>query len=991
IPATWVAVKHAPDAKAKLLVNGLPVSPLQFERTDRWPEQGVALSVWRGVTLEEGANRLEARVERDGAVVDTLVHTVRFTGAPVRAELVPEASRLVADGVEAPALAVRFHDRDGYLVRPGMTGRFEVTAPYRPRVAEDTRTRVNLNENVVDQGVFQVRRDGIAYLRLEPTTVAGQGELSFAFSEQRQDRVRFRLTPAMRDWVLVGFAEGTAAWETLSGNMVSARDAGLGEDWLGDGRVAFFAKGAVAGRYLLTVAYDSDKPGSDQLGNLIDPNRYYTLYADGSEQRWEAESQRKLYLKLERGAFQALFGDYDTDLTVTELSRFARRMTGLQVDYEDERWTVDAFASEADQAFVRDDLRGDGTSGLYRLRQDGVIPNSERVRIEVRDRLRTERVLETRTLTRFTDYAIDYDAGTLLFREPVQSQDAGFNPIFVVVEYETAGAGRRDVVGGGRVARRFGEAGSEVGVTAVHDGSTGREQTLAGLDARIRLGERTELRAEGAWSQAETEAGRRDGSAWLVEAEHAAGGLRASAFAREQRAGFGVGQQFAGNGGMRRFGAAVTRDLAGPLDVTAEAWQEENLDSGAVRQVTEARAAWQDEALRLSSGLRTVRESRADGSDLVSDLATASLGQDFLGGRVRLSGDAEYALGGEGENVDFPTRLGVGAEYRIFSGLDAFARQDWTFADARDTQDTRVGVDARPWNGATLGTSVGRRFDEEGERLFATTGLVQNVRLGEHWSVDVGLDRETTLRDDRGLGDVPRDDPQARNPGGFNPAVPPVFGTASDDFVSGFLGIGHRREAWEGTARVERRVADREARWNLLAGLAHQLDDGRILSARLEFLQRDEDRGARSRRMATRVGAAWRPTGSRWTVLNRLDLVLEDRSEADFDSATGKIVNNLSANLRPDARSQLSLSWGLKYVLAEIDGETYGGVTDLYAFEFRRDFARRWDVGLHGGALHSWNASVVDWQSGASIGHSPARNVWVSVGWNFTGFEDGDF
>jgi hypothetical protein len=126
-------------------------------------------------------------------------------------------------------------------------------------------------------------------------------------------------------------------------------------------------------------------------------------------------------------------------------------------------------------------------------------------------------------------------------------------------------------------------------------------------------------------------------------------------------------------------------------------------------------------------------------------------------------------------------------------------------------------------------------------------------------------------------------------------------------------------------------------------------------------------------------------------VLNRLDLVLEDRSEAAFESATGKIVNNLSANLRPDARSQLSLSWGLKYVLAEIDGQSYGGVTDLYAFEYRRDFARRWDLGLHGGALHSWNASVVDWQSGASLGHSPARNVWVSVGWNFTGFEDGDF
>jgi uncharacterized repeat protein (TIGR01451 family) len=990
IPATWVAVKHAPDERVALFVDGVPVSPLQFDRTDRYPDAGVAVSVWRGVTLAEGANALSARVERGGEVQETLTTTVRFSGAPVRAEFVPEHSQLSADGVEPAVIAVRFHDRDGYLVRPGMTGRFDVSAPYRPARVESERTRLGLSENDAQRGVYQVQRDGIAYLRLEPTTIAGEGEIRFEFSDQRQDLLRFRLVPAMRDWILVGFAEGTAGYETLSGNMVSARDAGLGEDWTGSGRVALFAKGAIAGKWLLTMAYDSDKPGSDRLGNQIDPNRFYTLYADGAEQRFEAESQRKLYLKIERGTFQALFGDYDTGLTVTELTRFSRRMTGLQSQYEDADWSVQAFASEADQAFLRDDLRGDGTSGLYRLRGEGVIANSERIRIEVRDRLRTERVLETRPLTRFTDYAIDYDAGTLLFREPVPSQDDALNPVFVVVEYETEGDGRRDLIAGARVAHKFGEAGSEIAVTGILDDTTAREQRLAGLDATWQFAEQSRLRAELAWSRAEAPEETRDGTAWLLEAEHAMGTLRASAYAREQETGFGLGQQFAGNGGLRRFGAALTQDLSGPLSVRGEAWQETQLDSGDERRVAETQLQWQDGETRIAGGLRSVSEAREAG-ELSSQLLTALLGRSVLDGRLRLTGDAEYALGGEGENIDFPTRLGAGADYQLFAGLELFARQEWSYADLRDTQDTRIGVDARPWQGASLGGGVGRRFDEQGERLFATTGLVQNLRLGERWRMDLGLDREQTLRDDRGLAPSAPDDPEARNPGGFNPRVPPVVGPGSDDFTAAYLGVGYGHAQWELTSRLERRVADSEDRWNLLAGAARQLDDGRILGLRLELQTRDAATGARSERLVTRLGGAWRPAASRWTVLNRLDLAFDRNEDGGFEADTRKLVHNLSANVRPDARSQLSLSWGLKYVLAEIDGQRYSGVTDLYGFEYRRDIARRWDIGLHGSALHSWSSDVTDWHAGLSVGHNPATNTWVSVGYNFVGFVDEDF
>ena len=69
----------------------------------------------------------------------------------------------------------------------------------------------------------------------------------------------------------------------------------------------------------------SAAPSAGRLQDVIEPDRYYTLYGDATEQRNEAASARKLYLKLERKQFYALFGDFDTGLTVTELSRTAAR------------------------------------------------------------------------------------------------------------------------------------------------------------------------------------------------------------------------------------------------------------------------------------------------------------------------------------------------------------------------------------------------------------------------------------------------------------------------------------------------------------------------------------------------------------------------------------------------------------------------------------------------------------------------------------------
>ncbi|MBE0598631.1 MAG: OmpA family protein, partial [Desulfuromonadales bacterium] len=426
IPSIKVAVKHLPGQTVRLQLDGQPVNPFTFEGTVKNKTGTVLMSSWRGISVGEGSSRLEAIVtEADGREVVRLERLVHYSGPPVKAVLVPGQSRLVADGKTPPVIAVRLTDRDGYPAREGVVGEFLLDPPYLPWEKKAAVGRLVEEQDKRPQ--YQIGADGVALIQLDPTTRTGEAVVRFKLSDREQE-VRAWLTPGSRDWILVGLAEGTVGYNTLSGNMESL-PAGTDDELFEDGRLAFFAKGQVLGKWLLTAAYDSDKPSrrDESLFQTIDPDTYYTLYGDASQQGYEAPSSRKLYLKIERDQFYALFGDFDTGLTVTELSRYSRSFTGLKTELDTGRFALSAFASETAQGFVKEEIPGDGTSGLYRLSGKEIVINSEKVTIEARDRFRNDIIVSSRTLTRHIDYDIDYRAGTLFFKEPISSRDAAFN------------------------------------------------------------------------------------------------------------------------------------------------------------------------------------------------------------------------------------------------------------------------------------------------------------------------------------------------------------------------------------------------------------------------------------------------------------------------------------------------------------------------------------------------------------------------------------
>jgi uncharacterized repeat protein (TIGR01451 family) len=981
IPATKVSVKHRPDQTVELTVNDQPVSPLNFDAVVVNRSETVAVSRWRTVALQDGPNDIHASVvNADGSVAKRLKRSIHFSGAPVRAEIVPELSKLSADGKTPPLVAIRLFDRAGRTARPGMIGGFDVSPPYRSLWEVETSRENRLVNLDPREASYRIGEGGIAYIELAPTTRSGELTINLAFENFREQELRTWLKAAKRDWILVGFAEGTGGYSTISDNAVGAAENGYEDGYYDEGRVAFFAKGQIKGEFLLTLAYDSDRDRdrtANRFQTAIDPNEYYPLYADTSEQRFEAPSQRKLYVKLERNQFYALFGDTDTGLSVTDLARYERRFNGLKSEYRGQNVGYTVFAAETSEAFNRDEIRGDGTSGLYHLSAAPVIINSEKVTIETRDRFDSGQVLGSRALTRFLDYNLDPLNGTLYFKRPVPSRDLEFNPVYIVVEYETRTDGAEDLLIGGRGSVRSDDGAVEFGVTHINDDTVGAEADLTGADFRWQINDETLLKAEYAESNSTDTGNAVSGSASMIEFEHNGARTDVRAYIREVEEDFGLGYQNSADSGFRRLAVDARTEVGESIFLEGEAAWQQALVTEDIRNLVRGRLRYERDSFTGSVGLTHAADKFDDGDTRQSDLAEITLAKRIFDDRLnlRLSGSTE--LSGDAESLDYPTRIVVGADYRVSKGVELLTE----YEDARgrdiDATMTRVGVRTTPWARAQIDTSLTNQTTEFGPRLFANVGLVQGFQLNERWSLDVGLDQTETILQ-----------PEARP---FDADRELVSGSFNEDFVAVYTGALYNADLWSANARLEYRDADSEQRMAILFGWYREPSIGHGLSAGMLAYRSESPDGTEMTAADMRFGWAYRFADGKWSFLNRVDLVYEDTVLTTDDLRTWRVINNFNANRRFSGRTQMSLQYAFKYVRSEFDSIAYTGYTDLVGFDIRRGMRGRFDLGVNTSVYHSWESDVVDYGFGVDIGYNFASNVWITLGYNVAGFHDEDF
>lgn len=1006
-PVLRVVVKHHPGQRVALRLNGAPVEALAFDTTDT--RDTIALSKWTGIPLNEGDNSLEASVlNEDGSVAQTVRGTVHHSGAPASATFAPQASRLSADGLSNPVVAFRVTDRAGRPVRDGTTVPVTIDQPYAIAIdAAVESARQGAMRGRATGTALVIGDDGIAYVALQPTTQAGALRATATLTEGKQSRaveIRAWLNAAAREWTVVGFGAGTMGYDMLR-RRATGLPANTRRQVVTDGQLAFYAKGRIKGSWLMTIAYDSDRRYDRSRGLLgtIDPDRYYTVYGDATQQGYDAATARKLYLRLERKDFYALFGDFETGMTHSQLTRYSRTLNGMKAEYSGDRLSFSAFAAHSDDVHARDEIQGNGLSGPYRLSGRDIVPNSDKLSIEVRDRLRPERVLSSTALTRHIDYDIDATIGTIRFREPVLGRDAANNPVFIVADYETYGRAKK-ITAGGRAAMKLAGGKAEVGLSAISDNSHGHG-LLAGADLTAQVTTTTLVRTEIA---AGGRQGIGKGHAFLAEVEHHSQGADLIAYARQQGDGFGLGQQNLVEAGTRRIGFDGRMQIADRWSATTAAWHQQQLIGTGRRTAGEARVEYRRDAGTLFAGVQFALDRGIDGGDRNSKLLTLGGTQALLGGKMMLTGQTQIAPGGEKDSVDFPARQQIIAAYRISPGIRLIGGYEIAQGQDYTANTAQVGFDVQPWSGAKLTSSLNNQVSgENGARVYAQYGLVQSLPISQRWMIDATFDASTTVRGEIPVCGVVQPF-QSSTGGTIGGATGGLYGN-DGDYAAATLGANYRTDRWSWNGRVEYRKSDRNERFGITSNLVRPLGEGKTLATALRYFTLAQDNGSQAHSLSASAALAWRPLDSDWSVLERFEL----RSErADSGVGSGNVlgvpagsgvgqktlraVNNLALNYRTGAEGgrhglEATLYYGSKWVRGSYGGDDVEGYIDATGLDLRVDIGKRFDMGVQGSVQHAWSRASLSFSAGPSAGASLADNLWITAGYNVAGYRDRDF
>ncbi len=334
------------------------------------------------------------------------------------------------------------------------------------------------------------------------------------------------------DWFYVGIADFTAGRNYSKGpvELVKNDDHHYQDKvWL-DGRLAFYLKGKIQGKYLLTATADTREQSLNNLFNnftskdptelfkRIDPDKYYPVYGDDSTLREDAPTQGKFYVKIQKDESHLLWGNFRTKLTTTELAQFDKGLYGAELKLQsaknisatEKASSLNLFAASPETITSREDYVGTGGS-FYWLRNRDITIGSERVYVEIRDQF-SDIVLQRNNLTYNQDYTINYIQGTVLLKEALPSKAdqsqlvrAGNlvgNNVFLVVtyEYHPGFTNLSSLTYGGRAQQWLGDH-LKLGVSATKLKETGNNQEVLGTDVTVKFNDKSYIKAEAARSK----------------------------------------------------------------------------------------------------------------------------------------------------------------------------------------------------------------------------------------------------------------------------------------------------------------------------------------------------------------------------------------------------------------------------------------------------------------------------------------------------------
>ncbi|MFC1607376.1 hypothetical protein ACFL47_05340, partial [Candidatus Latescibacterota bacterium] len=928
-----------------LIVNGTEVNTLQVRSDNKADFLNVAVPPGPVVL------RIEQKMPNGQTFTDSVKIHVIGPAAKILLDIHPQT--LPADSLSIAEAKIHVIDEwgmplpDGQIVSIKLDNGTIITPDIYP---DKPGTQIQVQGGYAVAQILSPSMVGDGYLGITADGVAVEERLNYTIPTEKM--------------TIVGMATGQIGWRKNkpAPDGVAAGSA-FRKGTYTEGKAAVYAQGNLGKGFVLSTSYDTNRKYNDHVFQYLTPGKVYPIYGDASSIFYEAPSASKFFARLAKNQSYIQYGDFATNLTRNELSAYNRSFTGISSDILGEKTSLTIFGSSTEQTIQVDEIPGEGVSGHYYLsasrRGIPIVEGSEQIVIQARDRLHPELVQKEERQYRFTDYEIDYEQGTLLFKRPVPSNSPEENPIIILATYETAWSTERRLVGGGRAAFHHGNT-FEVGATLVGEEHTGQDYWLTGLDTKWQPFRKLTLISEVSRSSEETE-----GWAWKLGTR---GNFSSSSsydlYYREVEKTFFNPNSPTAQPGSRKIRGRMAWSPVNAASLSGEAFQMEDTVNNEDRSSVAAGGNYRWKNLLSKASVELTRLNR-QGRKIESTILNT--GFEWTATKKLTFGAERDQTFGDEDMTYRPTLNRLNARWKLTDKLDLVGEHAFRDVSFTDSTFTALGIQSMFSDDLTAYAKYNIDGVINGQQNQAIVGLRHRFRPNKDLTFHTTYERMHMLR-----GDSQRNFYAYSLAGEY---LPP--------------------EALKASARFEQRNG--KTLDKLVASGAIDFSVARDLSLLGKHTYLDEERTSNNTKNDQRShhfisGLAYRALSHDYlNALGKYEYKYDYNSFINPTIIRSNHIGSLEMILEP--RSQIE--WFVRYAFKvsqltseEITTET---LTDLWMSNIRFEWHQSVDILGEYRLLvqHSTN----DYRHGAAfeVGYIIKRNTRIASGYNFVGYHDEDF
>ncbi|HEY6802037.1 MAG TPA: isopeptide-forming domain-containing fimbrial protein [Pyrinomonadaceae bacterium] len=778
-PAMRLDASVALNWKVKVQLNGSTVSEDRIGTSRQDQKNNISTYSFVGLELKPGPNEVRVTaVSPTSGEGKSVTLDVMGRGPARRLEIVPEKGSIQADGRDSARLLVRAFDQWG---NPAADEQVALETSSGQLIKVDSSQKQLNNgpagaaalpdEKLTDtqSRVIVMLSGGQASVKLLATGTPGEAKLHASMG-QYEALGSVRVIPETRAPILVGLGQLAFGQSLPDRNL-------QGDQGNTQRRFSFFYSGRIFEDTLLTLTYDSQRPinrtaGRDRLFQLDPLDRVYPVLGDSSTRFESAQSNSKLYARVDHNRSYAMFGDFESDLEDLSLAGYSRKLTGVKVHVENNQGDfASVTGAKPDTAFARDVFPA-GNLSLIKLSNAEILPGSESVVLEVRDRRNPEIIISREILVRSVDYNLDSLSGELLLLRYISAFDFNLNLTQIVVTYEHRANSLSAGAYTARARKNFRSLGLQLGFAGVLQ----RQQDegsflLAGFDGEKALPKKGVLKFAFARSQGqvfgngnsfESVDAEHNGNAYLVELDQPLSFYFGVIKAR---------YSYSSAGFLNPFGATVTAgsrrgEVAFELKPRPNSLlhfgliDERNQTENVSNKRLTLSAEWEQrigERTRLHFGYdhRSYSDASENAASNSVDSNLITVGADIkLTDKLQLAAKREQNLGDA--DPTYPDQTTVAATYQVNKWAKFFLTQRFAaaaitpigdfstsagFASTGARRETAFGVETRVGKFSSMTGRYQLENGISGTDSFAVIGLQNRLPLTHTLSIDLGFER----------------------------------------------------------------------------------------------------------------------------------------------------------------------------------------------------------------------------------------------------------